>query len=112
MTTMASWGKLPPERAVAIGRFLLLAVLVSMLLSTSVAIGLEFASYLAFAVLPELRRRLRLNLRHPLMIGFIVFAIPIVAGAFYGAATWYDSPDRGLRLAARASPPARPGGVR
>ena len=91
MTTMARWGKLPPERAVAIGRFLLLAVLVSMLLSTSVAIGLEFASYVAFAVLPELRRRLALNLRHPLMIGFIVFAIPIVAGAFYGAATWYDS---------------------
>ena len=91
MTTMVSWWELPPERATALGRFLLLGVFVTMLVSTSVSIGFEFASYLAFAICPELRRRLRLNIRHPLMIGFIVFAIPIVAGAFYGPASWHDS---------------------
>lgn len=81
----------PAERGVATARFLLLGVFVTMLVSTSVSIGFEFSAYAAFAIVPELRRRFRLILRHPLMIGFIVFMIPIVAGAFYGPASWYDS---------------------
>jgi len=83
--------EMAPERGVAAGRFLLLAVFATMVVSTTVSIGFEFTTYAAFALVPELRRRLRLNVTHPVMIGLIVFLIPIIVGAFYGPASWYDS---------------------
>jgi len=68
----------------------LLGVLVTMLVSPSVAIGFELASYIAFACAPELRRRLVAVVRHPVMIGFLPFC-----GRHHGrdvlrAASWYD----------------------
>ena len=88
--TLAPWD-LSDRQAVSVARVLLLAIFATMLVSTSVSIGFEFLTYATFALVPELRRRLRLNLAHPLMVGFIVFMIPIVVGAFYGPASWYDS---------------------
>jgi len=47
------WHGLSGERSVALGRHLLLAVVVTMLISTSVSIGFEIASYIVFAASPN-----------------------------------------------------------
>jgi len=83
--------KAPADGGVAAARVLLLGVLVTMLVSPSVAIGFELASYIAFACAPELRRRLVAVVRHPVMIGFLPFAAVITVATFYGAASWYDA---------------------
>jgi O-antigen ligase len=83
--------KAPADGSVVLARTLLLGLLVAMLVSTSLAIGFEIASYLAFACIPELRRRLGHILLHPLMIGFLPFAAVITVAAFYGDASWHDS---------------------
>ena len=81
----------PADGGVAIARILLLATMVTLLLSVTAGQVLEGASYLAFAWYPELRRRLAGTLRHPVMPGFIAFAVVIVIGAFYGLASWHDA---------------------
>ena len=66
--------KIPPtldmsaNGSVALARGLLLGVLVSVLMSTSVSVGFEILSYIAFAALPEPRRRLIRALRSPIVI--------------------------------------------
>lgn len=72
------------DRELRLTRILLLGVIVTMLVSTSGAIAFEFASYMAFAALPEPRRRIVAALRHPLVLALVPFAIVIVAAAFYG----------------------------
>jgi len=81
----------PADGGVALARILLLATMVTLLLSVTAGQVLECASYLAFACYPQLRRRLVDTLRHPVMPGFIAFAAVIVIGAFYGLASWHDS---------------------
>jgi O-antigen ligase len=81
----------PPDGGVALARILLLATIVTLLLSVTAGQVFEGASYLAFAWYPELRRRLTGTLRHPVMPGFLAFAAVIVLGAFYGLASWHDS---------------------
>lgn len=82
---------LADDRAAALGRHLLVATIVATVVSTSLAVGLEFATYVAFALQPALRRRLTTILRHPVLLGWVVFMAPIVVGAFYGWASWQDS---------------------
>jgi O-antigen ligase len=82
---------LPDDIAVAWARTLLLAAIVATVVSTSLAIGLEFAIYVVFATQPALRRRLIGSLRHPVLLGWAVFMAPILIGALYGWASWYDS---------------------
>ncbi len=81
----------PADGGVALARILLLAAMVTLLLSVTAGQVLEGATYLAFASYPELRRRLAGTLRHPVMPGFIAFAAVIAIGAFYGLASWHDS---------------------
>ncbi len=81
----------PADGGVALARALLLASMVTLLVSVTAGQVVEGASYLAFACYPELRRRLVGTLRHPVMPGFIAFAAVIVIGAFYGLASWHDS---------------------
>ena len=81
----------PADGGVAIARILLLATMVTLLLSVTGGQVLEGASYLAFAWYPELRRRLAGTLHHPVMPGFLAFAAVIVVGVFYGLASWYDA---------------------
>jgi O-antigen ligase len=81
----------PADGGVAIARILLLATMVTLLLSVTAGQVLEGACYLVFAWYPELRRRLAGTLRHPVMPGFIAFAVVIVAGVFYGPASWHDA---------------------
>lgn len=81
----------PADGGVALARILLLATMVTLLISVTAGQVLEGASYLAFACYPELRRRLAGTLRHPVMPGFIAFATVIAIGVFYGLASWYDS---------------------
>ena len=76
------------NHGVAVARALLLGVVVSMLMSTSVAIGFEILSYMAFAALPEPRRRLVSALRSRIVIALLPFAIVIFVGIFYGATSW------------------------
>jgi O-antigen ligase len=80
--------KMPADGGVALARTLLLGVIVTMLLSTSVSIGFELASYLVFAALPEPRRRLLQALQYPVVLGLLPLAVVIVAATFYGAASW------------------------
>ena len=81
----------PGDGGVAIARVLLLATVVTLLLSVTAGQVFEGASYLAFAGYPELRRRLGSTLRHPVMPGFLACAAVIAIGAFYGPASWHDS---------------------
>jgi O-antigen ligase len=83
--------KPPADGGVALARTLLLGVVVTMLASTSLAIGFELAAYLVFAALPEPRRRLCRTLRYPVVAGVIPLAVVIVAAAFYGPASWADA---------------------
>jgi O-antigen ligase len=83
--------KPPADGGVALARMLLLGVVVTMLVSTSLAIGFEFAAYLVFAALAEPRRRLCRTLRYPVVAAVIPLAVVIVAGALYGPASWADA---------------------
>jgi hypothetical protein len=80
--------KFPANLGIAVARALLLCVVVSMLMSTSVAVGFEFLTYIAFAALPGPRRRLVGALRSRIVIALVPFAIVIFVGTFYGAASW------------------------
>ena len=82
---------MPADGGVTVARVLLLATVVTVLVSVTAGQVFEGASYLAFAYYPELRRRLAGTLRHPVMPGFLAFAAVIVLGAFYGLASWHDS---------------------
>jgi O-antigen ligase len=78
----------PVNREVVVARVLLLGVLVTMLMSTSVSIGFEFLSYIAFAAFAEPRRRLIGALRSRIVIALLPFAVVVFVGIFYGATTW------------------------
>jgi O-antigen ligase len=87
-----SWKvKMRADGGVALARMLLLGVVVTMLVSTSISIGFEFASYIAFAALPEPRRRLCRALRYPIVIGLLPLAFVTALAALYGPASWADS---------------------
>jgi O-antigen ligase len=79
------------DRSVTLARWLLLGVIVTMLVSTSISIGFEFASYLAFAALPELRRRLCETLRNRVVVGLVPLAAVIALATLYGPASWQDA---------------------
>jgi len=79
------------DGGLALARFMLLGVFVTMLVSTSLSIGFEFAGYLVFACAPELRRRLNALVRHPLTVGYLPFAAAIVIATFYGPVSWHDA---------------------
>ncbi|HEX4552693.1 MAG TPA: O-antigen ligase family protein [Xanthobacteraceae bacterium] len=83
--------KPPADGGVALARTLLLGVVVTMLVSTSLAIGFELAAYIVFVALPEPRLRLCRTLRYPVVAGIIPLAVVIVAATFYGAASWADA---------------------
>jgi len=83
--------KIPPDGSIALARTLLLGVVVAMLVSTSISIGFEFASYIVFAALPEPRRRLCRALRYPIVVGFLPLAVVTAVAALYGPASWADS---------------------
>jgi O-antigen ligase len=78
----------PVNREVVVARVLLLGVLVTVLMSTSVSIGFEFLSYIAFAAFAEPRRRLIGALRSRIVIALLPFAVVVFVGIFYGATTW------------------------
>ena len=78
----------PADGGLAAGRVLLLCTLVATLISTSATIGFEFASYIAFAALPEPRRRFIKALRSPIVIGLLPFAVVVFAATFWGATSW------------------------
>jgi len=83
--------KMPADGSIALARTLLLGVVVTMLVSTSISIGFEFASYIVFAALPEPRRRLCRALRYPIVVGFLPLAVVTAVAALYGPASWADS---------------------
>lgn len=78
----------PADGGLEIARVLLLASLVTVLVSTSAGIVFECVSYIAFALLPEPRRRFIAALRQPVVIAIIPFAIVVVIATFYGATSW------------------------
>jgi O-antigen ligase len=85
---MISSLKAPADGGLAIARVLLLAALVAVLASTSAGVVLECVTYLAFALLPEPRRRFIQALRQPVLIGLIPFAVVVVIATFHGPTSW------------------------
>jgi O-antigen ligase len=83
--------KLPEQLGLAVARALLLGVVVTMLMSTSVSIGFEILSYIAFAVFYEPRRRLIASLRSPIVIALLPFAVVVFLGIFHGATSWENA---------------------
>jgi O-antigen ligase len=81
----------PADVGVIIARALVLGVVVSMLMSTSVSIGFEILSYIAFAAFPQPRRRLIGVLRSRIVIALVPFAVVMFIGIFYGATSWPDA---------------------
>lgn len=81
----------PPDGGVRLARALLLCFLPAVLISTSAGVAFEIASYIVFAVSPELRRRFALTIHHPLTVGLIPFAAMVVLATFYGPASWHDA---------------------
>lgn len=81
----------PADGGVALARLLLLCTIITLLRWTTPAQMLEGATYIAFACLPELRRRLWETRHHPMMAGLLPFAAVIVIASFYGLASWHDS---------------------
>jgi O-antigen ligase len=79
------------DRGVISARILLLGVVVTVLMSTSLAIAFEFMTYIAFAVLPGPRQRLVRALRDPIVIGLLPFAAMVVVATFYGPASWSNA---------------------
>src|SRR5262249_10675739 len=80
--------KLPEHVGLAIARALVLGVVVTMLMSTSVSIGFEILSYIAFAALTQPRRRLVAVVRSPIVLALLPFAVVVFVGIFYGATSW------------------------
>ena len=75
-----------------LGRVLLLAVVVSMLLSTTVSVIIESVTYIAFLAHPTLRRRMvDVFCRHPLLLAGYPFGIAMVVGLLHGQAPWIEA---------------------
>jgi O-antigen ligase len=81
----------PADGGVVYARVLLLCVATILLVSTSYGIAFEFATYIGFAIRPELRRRLLAVFRHPAMVGALPLAAVIVIATFYGPASWSEA---------------------
>lgn len=83
---------LPTEQSLLAGRMMLLAVVLSMLLSTSVSVLIESITYVSFLVNPELRRRvLEIFRRHPLLFAGYPFGVALVVGLLHGPAPWIEA---------------------
>ncbi len=80
------------DAGVRLGRWLLLAVVVSMLLSTTVSVIIESVTYIAFLANPTLRRRMvDVFCRHPLLLAGYPFGIAMVVGLLHGQAPWIEA---------------------
>ena len=93
--------KMPADGSIALARTLLLGVVVAMLVSTSISIGFEFASYIVFAALPEPRRRLCRALRYPIVVGLLPLVgagTAVLFGAGVGAGVAAGAKDVRRRL--------------
>lgn len=83
--------KAPADGGVTLARVLLLLFVVALVASTSPASVFEGAAYLAFALSPELRRRLRQAFHHPVAIAVLPFWAAVALGVFHGPTSWHDA---------------------
>jgi len=84
--------RMPADEGLFLGRVLLLAVVVSMLLSTTLSVIIEFAAYLAFVSVPALRRRfVDVMCRHPVILGGYLFGVALLVGMLHGPAPWMEA---------------------
>jgi O-antigen ligase len=80
------------DEGLLLGRVLLLAVVVSMLVSTTLAVVIECMTYAAFLTNPTLRRRMvDVFCRHPLLLAGYPFGIAMVVGLTHGQAPWIEA---------------------
>lgn len=75
-----------PSVELRVAQYLLIALPVAMLLSTSAAVGLEIAAYILFAWSPALRRRLIQAFRTPAAIALAIFLGVVLLSALHGTA--------------------------
>lgn len=75
------------SRTINLARWLLLANLVALLTSTSLAIGVEFLLYLSFAVFPSLRSRLLRSGSQPMVLMLLAWGAVLIMAGFYSVAT-------------------------
>jgi O-antigen ligase len=96
MTTLAETSA-PVEAGVHVARYLLIATLIAMLVSTSLTIGLEFAVYAVFLYFRSLRQRLWFVLRQPAALALTIFLAIVLIGTLHGVVSW---PPRVVQIAA------------
>lgn len=80
-------------QAVNFVRYLLLAKLAALLISTSLAVGLEILLYLSFAVFPSLRSRLLRVISQPMVLMLMVWGAMLIIAGFYSVAPATDTID-------------------
>jgi len=71
--------------SITIARFLLVAEITAMIVSTSAAVGLEFLIYLCFILSPALWKRLHEAWQQPMVRGAAAWAAILLCGALYSA---------------------------
>jgi O-antigen ligase len=82
----------PADEGLWVARAMLLAVVVSMLLSTTLSVVIEGLTYLAFVANPALRRRfIDVMRRHPLILAGYPFGIAMLVGLLHGHAPWMEA---------------------
>lgn len=78
--------KISGFQAVNFVRYLLLAKLAALFISTSLAVGLEILLYLSFAVFPSLRTRLLRVASQPMVMMLIIWVVVLIIAGFYSVA--------------------------
>jgi len=79
-------GRGPGINPLRLARILLVAELVALLISTSVAVGLEFLLYLLFLGSGELRGRFRQAVRQPMVLMGLAWGAVLIVAALYSVA--------------------------
>jgi O-antigen ligase len=80
--------ELTPQHDAVVARYLLIAILGAILLSTSLTVGLEFVLYAMFLFRPSLRAKFVAILHEPAAIALAFFVAVLLIGALHGAASW------------------------
>ena len=82
----------PADEGLSVACAMLLAVVVSMLLSTTLSVTIEGLTYVVFMANPVLRRRfIDVMLRHPLILAGYPFGIAMLVGLLHGHAPWMEA---------------------
>ena len=81
------------KKLLTVVRVLIIVEMVTMLVSTAVAVGVECLLFLLFIVSAELRQRFLASLKQPIVLMSMLFYAVVTTGLFYGLADWEEGVD-------------------